>query len=356
MLQFIQQQHDWIPLWFASFKPWENGDRAVNRRCWVEVRGLPLHVWSQECFELIGSAFGSLVRVHSMTEHRQNLSAANLEIITDHGGIIVKALELKVLGQSYNVEVVEGHGKGDLDDSSLSTTVTNSVQYHQEETDGPLPDSDDSAVKGNQSMLNKEVQNSTRSVTGSSSKASPTPTYNPYTPLAVNEDDDDVDGPPGFVPPGFVPMHPVTPLRNVHSPASSLSSHSTSYNPTDPNYIQFLEDRLANAICQARVSTRKKFKGVNTHGNTASAVSSYSSVSRRVHSWLNQSQVETRTVTEVNKAETADIIPEEEARQTVVLGDELRWDRSENSNHATTMAIQLIEKEKHEWSKSKADV
>ncbi|KAJ4838769.1 hypothetical protein Tsubulata_022294 [Turnera subulata] len=83
MQLFLQQNHDWIRLWFASFSPWQEGDRAVNRRCWIQVRGLPLHVWCREFFEFLGSLFGKLVSVHPLTEQRKSLGAARLEIITE---------------------------------------------------------------------------------------------------------------------------------------------------------------------------------------------------------------------------------------------------------------------------------
>ncbi|KAJ4829935.1 hypothetical protein Tsubulata_021499 [Turnera subulata] len=71
MMQFFNQQNDWIPLWFLSLMPWQSGDKAINRKCWIVVRGMPLNIWCKEFFEMIGSTFGSLVRVHPATENRQ---------------------------------------------------------------------------------------------------------------------------------------------------------------------------------------------------------------------------------------------------------------------------------------------
>ncbi|KAJ4839141.1 hypothetical protein Tsubulata_008305 [Turnera subulata] len=57
-------------------------DRAINRCCWVELRGLPLSAWYQELFELVASIFGKMVSVYQEMEKRKHLGAARLEILT----------------------------------------------------------------------------------------------------------------------------------------------------------------------------------------------------------------------------------------------------------------------------------
>ncbi|KAJ4825491.1 hypothetical protein Tsubulata_025514 [Turnera subulata] len=134
MSRFLQQKHDWIPLWFVSFEPWKNGDRAINRRCWIKVRGLPLNTWSQETFEIIGAIFGRLIRVHPETDQRKNLGAARIEILTTIGGVIMRTVEMKVLGQAYQLDVVEGGGIGDDVESSLSSKAVGMHQFEEEES------------------------------------------------------------------------------------------------------------------------------------------------------------------------------------------------------------------------------
>ncbi|KAJ4846455.1 hypothetical protein Tsubulata_006862 [Turnera subulata] len=331
---FLQQQHDWISLWFSSFKPWQDGGRAVNRRCWIQVRGIPLNIWCEEFFEFIGSLLGRLVRVHPSTEQRKNLGAAWMEILATQGETIAKSLMVKVLNRSYKIEVVEV-GCEEVDESSMSSMATRSQQFELQETDeapaagegeeqypgsreqrpgggeidGVIPEIEGDpfnlmplisernlrSKKGKnvaaenginepiispsslvtESQVNHRLlkQQGTgpvfpRSSLGSSFQASPTPTYNPYGPLEGNDDDDDTQGPPGFT-------KVISTPRNKHVSCASLKTpaqtHSASYNPTDPDYILFLENRLAKAISLARVSTRKKFKKVNPQGHVTSA-------------------------------------------------------------------------------------
>ncbi|KAJ4846438.1 hypothetical protein Tsubulata_037276 [Turnera subulata] len=80
--QFLQQNHEWVQLWFQSLQPWTTGDRATNQCCWLKIRGLPLNAWCQEFFELV-------------------------EMLTTQGGLINKRLKVKVMGQLCNIEVME---------------------------------------------------------------------------------------------------------------------------------------------------------------------------------------------------------------------------------------------------------
>ncbi|KAJ4835032.1 hypothetical protein Tsubulata_026439 [Turnera subulata] len=80
--QFLQQHHDWIQLWFVSLTPWQTGNRARNRRYWIEA-----------------------------TEQRKHLGAAMLEILTTQGGFINKELQVSVMGASCKVDVQEVGGE-----------------------------------------------------------------------------------------------------------------------------------------------------------------------------------------------------------------------------------------------------
>ncbi|KAJ4851586.1 hypothetical protein Tsubulata_026427 [Turnera subulata] len=380
---FLQQQHDWISLWFSSFKPWQDGDRAVNRRCWIQVRGIPLNIWSEEFFEFIGSLLGRLVRVHPSTEQRKNLGAAWMEILTTQGETIAKSLMVKVLNRSYKIEVVEGGGCEEVDESSMSSMATRSQQFELQETDeasaagegeeqypgsreqrpgggeidGVIPEIEGDPFNLMPLISERNLRRTgpvyPRSNVGSSFQASPTPTYNPYRPLEGNDDDDDTQGPPGFTKVISTPRnkHASCASLKTISSASPAQTHSASYNPTDPDYILFLENRLAKAISLARVSTRKKFKKVNPQGHVTSADYTTHSATRRENVMLHQSSPQPTA-----NIESSDIPSMQEVVKTVAVGDELGWNRVEGRQQMLMMAQELIVKEQAEWSKSKPNV
>ncbi|KAJ4843909.1 hypothetical protein Tsubulata_034434 [Turnera subulata] len=327
MDQLLHQKYDWISLWFSDFRPWQAGEMAVTHRCWIEVRGLPLTVWCQEAFQLISSVLGKLVRVHSATEHRKIIGAARIEIITEKGGNITKVMQMKVCDRTYTLEIVEGYWTEDTEDHSFSSKAADVPFLEKDDREGspeaagareqitgrgltqketteqegdpfnlmpiisehslrgqtraPVAQSEEGSVEQILSSpisddlhaRNQHAKTPTLSVVGSSSRLSPTqtPTYNPYTPWGGGEDvEDDLQGPPGFV---TDPQTQYFGVRtHMHSPCSSSATpaHSASCSSADPNYIQFLEDRLDRAIGMARVSTRKKFKKSIPQGQTTS--------------------------------------------------------------------------------------
>ncbi|KAJ4839558.1 hypothetical protein Tsubulata_002260 [Turnera subulata] len=99
--RFLEEETEWVKLWFSSLRPWENGDHAKNRRCWVTIRGMPLQAWCAEFFELVGSTCGQLIRVDPATDQRIFLEGARIEILTDQGALIEKQVEVTIAGERF---------------------------------------------------------------------------------------------------------------------------------------------------------------------------------------------------------------------------------------------------------------
>ncbi|KAJ4835218.1 hypothetical protein Tsubulata_021045 [Turnera subulata] len=107
MLQFIQEEPEWVEPWFSFVKPWKRGDCVANRRCWLHVRGVPLHALCIEFFSLVGSFFGQLIFVDPATEQKERLDMARIDVLTTQGGIVEKALEVLITDSLYTICVVE---------------------------------------------------------------------------------------------------------------------------------------------------------------------------------------------------------------------------------------------------------
>ncbi|KAJ4832279.1 hypothetical protein Tsubulata_012226 [Turnera subulata] len=107
MLSFCEEVPDWIPLWFDSFKPWQQGDRAKNRKCWLTIRGIPLTAWSNEFFNLVGSFFGKVVQIAPETVSRKVLGGARIQVLTENDRLLNREMSVRIAGVSYSVAVVE---------------------------------------------------------------------------------------------------------------------------------------------------------------------------------------------------------------------------------------------------------
>ncbi|KAJ4840697.1 hypothetical protein Tsubulata_044983 [Turnera subulata] len=408
MTHFLQCNHDWVRLRFDSLVPWCVGDRATNRACWLEVRGLPLMAWAQEFFEIVGSWFGKLIKVHPETVLRKHLGAARLEVLTSNGGVITKVLEVKVMGHTYKIDVTEvdignrcsvadassdGEDMNSDDQSGKAKAGVDCQHNHRDGNHAPIPETEadpfnlmptiaakfqtgKSTARVGMDIGGNSCQGDVDPVRvemGSSPKVSLVLIHNSFSPL--NEIDDEPQYPPGFSP----RPEQTTPVHHPGTPSSCSPSVSTTCSSNDSQYTKFLEDRLARAISMARVSTRKKFKRANPKGSTMTSQSPHKSASRWMHVSLPQEQVQVpaslvslsqeqvlapASLVELSQEQVqapASLVEDNslsqvEAQTTVALGDALGWDCSEDPTKEVRMARALVDKEQVEWSLSKADV
>ncbi|KAJ4837422.1 hypothetical protein Tsubulata_022511 [Turnera subulata] len=50
---------------FEWLKPWEGGDCATNRSCWLNIYGVPPQAWCEEFFNMIASRFGCFLKLQN---------------------------------------------------------------------------------------------------------------------------------------------------------------------------------------------------------------------------------------------------------------------------------------------------
>ncbi|KAJ4829853.1 hypothetical protein Tsubulata_027933 [Turnera subulata] len=101
------------------------------------------------------------------------------------------------------------------------------------------------------------------------------------------------------------------------------------------------------AVKAARVILRKKYKRLTKTGDIVSADSSTNEDIRRVNTRLSQ---------QVHTSPKMVSFSEEEARETVKVGDELGWVVSGSAEEVMNMGKELVEQEAVEWSASRVNV
>ncbi|KAJ4843861.1 hypothetical protein Tsubulata_036661 [Turnera subulata] len=114
MKQFCQYSYDWVKKEFLSLGPWQKRDGAINRTCWITVRGVPLHAWCKEFFTLVAMFVGKLIGVATETENRGRLDYAKLQIVTSLRNPVQKTLSVNITGQQYEVSILESSPCCDL--------------------------------------------------------------------------------------------------------------------------------------------------------------------------------------------------------------------------------------------------
>ncbi|KAJ4844586.1 hypothetical protein Tsubulata_032986 [Turnera subulata] len=98
-----------VSQFFKSFNPWKDGDTAVNRLCWVLVRGVPPCAWSEAFFRLIMSSIGEMVDWSPQTRNKERLDVAEILILTNESASINKVLSVNFGNFRYEVGIFESH-------------------------------------------------------------------------------------------------------------------------------------------------------------------------------------------------------------------------------------------------------
>ncbi|WJX49457.1 hypothetical protein P8452_35891 [Trifolium repens] len=98
---------DWIAYYFREVFPWSPSCFADRRDTWVKVYGIPLHVWGENLFKVIGGKYGEFVDFDNNTASRAKLDITRLKISTSFRGMIDDSVYIKAMGVYYTLRVVE---------------------------------------------------------------------------------------------------------------------------------------------------------------------------------------------------------------------------------------------------------
>lgn len=96
--------------WKATFKEvkrWSLSRVARRRRVWLRIYGIPLHVWDEPFFKVLGSKFGTFLDFDEDTVLARRLDVARIQVSTTRMGFIDEQLRIVVVGANYSLWVVE---------------------------------------------------------------------------------------------------------------------------------------------------------------------------------------------------------------------------------------------------------
>ncbi|GKV53691.1 hypothetical protein SLEP1_g60208, partial [Rubroshorea leprosula] len=99
--EFMEQNKELFNTWFESIRPWAMASSLRSRLVWLRVSGVPLKVWCDRCFSLIGGTVGDVVMVHDDTRNRFFLCEGRVLVLCSDEFKIAKTVQLKIEGQSY---------------------------------------------------------------------------------------------------------------------------------------------------------------------------------------------------------------------------------------------------------------
>lgn len=85
----------------------------------MKIFGIPLHVWEEGFFKLLGDKFGMFLDFHELTVSRNRLDVAQILVSTARMGFIDEHLRISVMGEVYTLWVVEDVVAGGLEEKDV---------------------------------------------------------------------------------------------------------------------------------------------------------------------------------------------------------------------------------------------
>jgi len=92
---------------FKSIVPWDDSFAVGKKFVWIHCRGIPLALWSNQCFESVGSLVGALVEVDNATVTREVVDFARLRVRILVGSDTRMVKQVQINGTFCNVSFEE---------------------------------------------------------------------------------------------------------------------------------------------------------------------------------------------------------------------------------------------------------
>ncbi|KAJ4837816.1 hypothetical protein Tsubulata_024124 [Turnera subulata] len=104
---FLSELPEWIEKNFQLFKAWQLGDKSCNRKCWIQLKGVPLEVWCHNFFCSASRRFGDLIKVAEVTENKVNLESAFIQVLTSVKQSMSEEFHVNVKGTKSIIKCTE---------------------------------------------------------------------------------------------------------------------------------------------------------------------------------------------------------------------------------------------------------
>lgn len=107
-IEKARKEHvDWWKVTFKEVRRWSPQRVAKRRRVWLKVFRIPLHVWDEPLFKLLGSKFGTFEDFDEDTVGAKRLDVGRILVATPRMGLIDEHISISVVGAVYTLWVVE---------------------------------------------------------------------------------------------------------------------------------------------------------------------------------------------------------------------------------------------------------
>ena len=109
----VEENQDWLSEIFIDLKPWNKSIFPGVRLVWTWVSGLPLYLWSEDCFRKILMSVGSVVDMAEETKKLLSTESARVLVRTSANSIDL-VRKIKINGVLWEVRAKEECSYGDV--------------------------------------------------------------------------------------------------------------------------------------------------------------------------------------------------------------------------------------------------
>jgi hypothetical protein len=109
--RLLRSNNECLTYYFSKFKPWNPGLIATQREVWIHVYGIPIHIWGDDLFKMIGNKLGVFVDYDEETASMARFDVARVKILTATWASIDENVKVEVEGVCFDLWVVEEKGR-----------------------------------------------------------------------------------------------------------------------------------------------------------------------------------------------------------------------------------------------------
>jgi hypothetical protein len=109
--RLLKSRNECLTYYFSKLKPWNPGLIATQREVWIQVYGIPIHIWGDDLFKMIGNKLGVFVDYDEETASMARFDVARVKILTATWASIDENVKVEVEGVCFDLWVVEEKGR-----------------------------------------------------------------------------------------------------------------------------------------------------------------------------------------------------------------------------------------------------
>ena len=125
--------------WFSSVSDWTENDICQTRRIWLEMVGIPIHIWSEQNIKQIAGQWGDVLYVETDTSKMASFASAKVVVDTLCMNPIEDEAIIQVETEGYRISVFEAKTEysifhlGSVDEGFQPSMEPNCCQREEEE-------------------------------------------------------------------------------------------------------------------------------------------------------------------------------------------------------------------------------